>query len=161
MFLGLVQSDTAVNVYKTDLKTNTYILLNQTFPSNDFKSWSLNTVNDSFILLNRWTNNVPVYALKSSSTISNTWSMVSLNATKVSLSEELADSIIDTCGRLWVVVYGFGIRIYDQSATVLLANWTVSTGLSDILFLDNYELFLSDYDGNQILHFHPTVQCTS
>ncbi len=87
--------------------------------------------------------------------------MVPFNATTVSSSESLGDAMIDSCGRLWVIVYGFGIRIYDQTGTVLLANWTLSTGLGDILLLNNYELFLADYYNNQILHFTPNLQCTS
>jgi hypothetical protein len=121
----------------------------------------VNTVNDSFVLMTSWDQNVPVYALTSPSITSNTWSMSPFNTTTVSESETLAEAIIDSCGRLWVVVYGFGIRIYDRSATVLLANWTLSTGLDDILLLGTYELFLSDSDGNSILHFNPNLQCTS
>ena len=135
--------------------------MNKTYPTTGVHTWALNTVNDSFVLMTSWESSYPVYAIKSSSGISNTWSLVSFNATKVSASESLGDAIIDSCGRLWVVVYGFGIRIYDPSATVVLANWAVSTGLDDILLLDTYELFLSDYNGNKILHLNPNIQCTS
>ncbi|CAF4135155.1 unnamed protein product [Adineta steineri] len=161
MFVAVQYGSTPVMVYNANLTTNTYISLNTTFPSTFSFPWALNTVNDSFVLLSNWGASVPVYALKSSSNISNTWSMVALNVTKVSSSEELADAIIDSCGRLWVVVYKYGIRIYDKSATVLLASWPLSTGLADILLLDSYELFLSDYDNGKIFHFNPNLQCTS
>jgi hypothetical protein len=108
-----------------------------------------------------WNPSVPVYALESSSSISKTWSMVLFNATTVSSSEYLGEAIIDSCGRFWVIVYGFGIRIYDETGTIYLANWTVSTGLDNILLLDTYELFLAGYDNKKILHFNPNLQCTS
>jgi hypothetical protein len=161
MFVAIQMASTPVIIYNASLTTNTYISLNKTFPTAASYPYAMNTVNDSFVLMAYWGSSVPVYAFKSPSNISNTWSMVGLNFTKVSSSETLGDAIIESCGRLWVVVYGFGIRIYDQSATHLLANWTLSTTLCNILLLGTYELFLSDYDNNRILRFKPNLQCTS
>ena len=76
--------------------------------------------------MSNWDANVYVYALQPILNISfNSWSMTRLNSTKIRSSEKMADQFIDSCGRLWILIYEFSIRIFDQSATVLLANLTI------------------------------------
>ena len=87
--------------------------------------------------------------------------MVPLNATKVSTSESLGEATIDSCGRIWMIAYNFGIRIYDRSGTVLVGTWTLSDGLGNMLLLDTYELCVTDYDRGYIYRFNPNLQCTS
>ncbi|CAF1012612.1 unnamed protein product [Adineta ricciae] len=75
-------------------------------------------------------------------------------------SQIVAQVAFDSCNRLWTVVYGYGIKIYDLMGQTLLASWSsVSTTLDTLLILDNYEIFLGDYDNNYILHYTPNLQC--
>ncbi|UJR17667.1 hypothetical protein I4U23_004563 [Adineta vaga] len=138
MFVRVQYLNTSIIVYDINLTTNSYIPLNQTYPVTSLHGLSMNAINDSLILLSNWDPNVYVYALTpSSNKSSDPWSMFPLNATQISSTERIAEQIIDSC-----------------------ASWTVFTTLDGILLLDTYELFLSDYDGNKILHFNPNLQCT-
>ena len=163
LLAGVQIGSSPVTIYHANLNTNTYIPLNITYsyPAGAPYPWAVNTVNDSFALMTYWNSNMSVYALKSSSNTSNNWTMVPINGTKAGPSEILGDAVVDSCGRMWVVSYGFGIRIYNSAGTVLLANWTVSSGVSNILLLNTYELFLADYYYDKILHYNPNIQCTS
>lgn len=138
---------------------STSLIIN--LPATFERSYTLNTVNDSFVLMTSWDVNIPVYAIKSPSVTNTAWSMVPLNATKVGSGNTLGEAVADPCGRIWVIVYGVGIRIYDQSGTILLGTWPLATGLSNMLLLNTYELFVANYDSDFIYRFKPNIQCTS
>lgn len=119
----------------------------------------LNTINDSFIYIASWTSLTPVSTLIFSN---NSWSLSTLPNTTPSGSERIFQTTIDSCGRLWLAVTGYGIRIFDPWGHTLLYEWPVSSNINGFLLLENYELFVTDFNGGQILHFNPNIeQCTS
>ncbi|CAF1404316.1 unnamed protein product [Adineta steineri] len=150
----------SIYIYNINWTPNISTSIVQTFTPTSLSSWAIDTVNDNFVLMTSWDSSTPVYAIQSSSDTSNIWSRIPINATKTGSTEFPGEAVTDSCGRIWMVVYGFVIRIFDPSGTILLANWTLSTGLSNILLLANYELFVTDYDGNSMYHFNPNLQCT-
>ena len=161
MFLAGQWGPNSLYIYNISWMPTISTSLIQTLPLITDQTYTTHTVNDSFVLMVSWESNEPVYAIQSSSTTNNTWSRSALTATKVTGTEELGEAVVDSCGRIWMIVYKYGIRIYDRSATVLLASWSLSTGLGNILLLDTYELFLADYDNNVVHRFNPNLRCTS
>jgi hypothetical protein len=119
----------------------------------------LHAVNDSFIYVASWSTLLPVSTLIYSN---NTWSLSSLTNTTPSGSEMIFQTTVDSCGRLWLAVSGFGIRIFDPWGHSLLYQWPVALNINGFLLLNNYELFVTNYASNQIYHFNPNIgQCTS
>lgn len=147
-----------IQFYSVDLITNKF-QYNQSVSIPYDVVWSLTKRNDSFIYICFWSYGVPVHTLFYNGI---SWTVSNLTATKPSSSEIMTQVAIDSCERMWVAVYGFGIRIYDKTGQTLLANWSsISTGLDTLLILDTYETFFGDYDNNKILYFAPNLQCTS
>ncbi|CAF4306107.1 unnamed protein product, partial [Adineta steineri] len=134
LIFGVSQyGNSSIYIYNINWTTNISTSIVQTFTPTSLNSWAIDTVNDSFALMTSWDSSTPVYAIKSSSGTNKTWSRIPINATKTGSTEFPGEAVTDSCGRIWMVVYGFGIRIFDPSGTILLANWTLSTGLSNIL----------------------------
>lgn len=161
MFVTVQRGNWSLYVYNITWTPTVSTTLIQTFPTLSNQTWSVNTVNDTFAIMTSWDPGVQVYAITSSSATSSVWSRSALPATRVTSSQYLGECITDSCGRLWEIIYGYGIRIYEQSMTTVLANWTFSTGLSNILLFDTYELYMTDYDANYVYGFNPNLQCTS
>ncbi|CAF1224635.1 unnamed protein product [Didymodactylos carnosus] len=118
---------------------------------------SLYKVNDTFLYLVHYYASTPIYKMILSGNSSN-WTFVPLPNTAT--PQYPVQMAIDFCGRIWFAIYGLGVNIYDPTGSTLLATWPVSTGVGGILMLDNYELYLADYDNNQLLHFTPNLQCS-
>lgn len=133
----------------------------QKFAAIEPPAFSPNVVNDTYALFTSWSSGTPVYAITAWSATSNVWTRTALPGTQVKATEYPGEAIADSCGRIWLIISGFGIRIFDSSGSVALANWTLSTGLSNILLSDSYELFLTDYGQNKVYTYKPNLQCTS
>jgi len=84
-------------------------------------------------------------------------------STPSSISVEMIfQTTVDSCGRLWLAVSGFGIRIFDPWGYSLLYQWPVALSINGFLLLNNYELFVTNFVSNQIYYFNPNIgQCTS
>ncbi|CAF0881489.1 unnamed protein product [Didymodactylos carnosus] len=117
--------------------------------------YSLYKVNDIFLYLVHYSTATPIYILSYNN--SNNWTLRALNATKPAASETSAQMTIDPYGRIWLAIHNFGVRVFDSTASVLLYSWPISTGLGGILLMDNYELFLADYDNNKIYRYKPNI----
>ncbi len=153
-----VQYVRRIYIYSVDLITNTF-QYNQSVVLPLDVVWTLTKRNETFIYICFWQAGTSVYTLSYDGL---SWTVSNLTATQTSNTETPTQVGIDSCGRLWVTVYGFGIRIYDAPGQTLLANWSlVSTGIDTLLVLENYELFLGDYDNNIIQRYATDLQCTS
>ena len=147
-----------IQFYSVNLTTNKF-QYNQSVSLPYDVVWSLTKFNDSLIYICFWTYGAPVYTLSYNGI---SWTVSNLTTTKPSSSEIMTQVAIDSCQRMWVAVYGFGIRIFDKTGQTLLANWSsISTGIDTLLILDTYETFFDDYYNNKILYFAPNLQCTS
>ncbi|CAF0989798.1 unnamed protein product [Didymodactylos carnosus] len=127
-------------------------------PAPKTSPYSLYKINDTFLYLIHYYNSTSIYKMILSGNNSN-WTFVPLPNTATSLKFPV-QMAIDFCGRIWFAIYGLGVNIYDPTGSILLATWPVSTGVNGILMVDNYELYLADYDNNQLLHFTPNLQCS-
>jgi hypothetical protein len=66
----------------------------------------------------------------------------------------------DDCGRIWHVMYKFGLYIYDSSG-LHVARWNITFDndtLYDILLLPNYVLLLTA-NSNNILQYDLQISC--
>jgi hypothetical protein len=54
-----------------------------------------------------------------------------------------------------ISVKGYGIRIFDSTGTKSLCNWTVSTGLNEILLTNKFDLYAADFLNNRVLSYQP------
>jgi hypothetical protein len=83
------------------------------------------------------------------------------NSTEVPMS-----LTVDSCGnRLWVLMLGFGIRIYDRFSGIEIASWNMSANyptLYDMVLTPDYDLYLIDYSMNQVIRYGSSLtgQCT-
>jgi hypothetical protein len=153
-----IQYSRVILIYSVDLITNKF-QYNQsiTIPYNVV--WSLTKYNETLIYMCFWQSATPVYSVSYNGLL---WKVSSVGATQTSGQQSPTQVNIDSCGRLWVTVYGFGIKIYDTTGTTLLANLsTPSTDIDTLLVLQNYEIFLGDYDNNVIYRYGLNLQCTS
>jgi hypothetical protein len=68
--------------------------------------------------------------------------------------------VVDECNRRWLSLGSAGVLIYDQDG-VLLGTYTLPlmSNSFDVLFLDNYVMYISDYDSNRITRTDPNVFC--
>ncbi|CAF1543311.1 unnamed protein product [Adineta steineri] len=122
----------------------------------------LYAVNDSFIYIGSWYSTTTLTPVSTLTYSNNTWSLSTLPNTTPNGTQKIFQTTIDSCGRLWVAINGYGIKIYDPWGYTLLYSWQVTTGMDGFHLTDNYELFIADFSANKILHFNPNIdQCTS
>jgi hypothetical protein len=74
------------------------------------RTCGLHAANDSFIYVAPWSYSVPVSNLIFSN---NTWISSSLPNTTPSSGNRVFQPTIDSCGRLWLAVTGYGFQIFD------------------------------------------------
>lgn len=106
-----------------------------------------------------------IYVSESSATIYQlstktfNWSILVLNENSTEVPMTL---FIDSCGsRLWVLMLGFDIRIYDRIYGNELASWNMSIlypTLYDMVLTSTYELYLIDYSMNQLIHYGSSLK---
>ncbi|UJR27483.1 hypothetical protein I4U23_008768 [Adineta vaga] len=145
-----------IQMYSVDLKTNKFIY-NQSISIPYNLACTLTKHNDTLIYICFWKTGVPVHILSFNGSL---WIVSNLTVTRPSNMEIVSQVAFDSYDRLWAVVYGYGIRIYDTMGQTLLASWPISSAKLDALtILNTYEIFFGDYDNNKILHFAPVLEC--
>lgn len=121
--------------------------------------YTLYCVNDTFLYMTSMTSNAPIYKLTYNGT--GPWVWTSVPGTG-SGSASNFQTTFDACGRMWISVKSFGIRIYDSTGTTLLHSWTLSTGLNTIALSETFDLYAADFLGSRVLSYRPGIeQCTS
>lgn len=122
----------------------------------------LNAVNDTFVYIGSWFSSLAPTPVSTLQYLNNTWFLSPLVNTTPTGSEKIFQTTVDSCGRLWLAVNGFGIRIFDQWGHLLLHQWPVTSGINGFLLTDNYELYVTNFSPGRIFHFNPHIdQCTS
>ena len=122
----------------------------------------LNAVNDTFIYIASWYSSLAPTPVSTLQYLNDTWSLSPLVNTTPTGVEKVFQTTVDSCGRLWLAVNRFGIRIFDRWGRLLLHQWPVTPGINGFLLTDNYELFVTNFSPGQIFHFDPQIdQCTS
>ena len=87
-------------------------------------------------------------------------------ASSASSAECPVNLAIDSCNRLWVAFYGFGLRIYDLSSMTMLGDWNMKTGsynpaLLDIVLTSQYQLYLVDNVAGTLTSYGSALQCSN
>ncbi|CAF3470655.1 unnamed protein product, partial [Rotaria sp. Silwood2] len=93
------------------------------------------------------------------STGTYTWSILVSNNDSTEIPMSL---FVDSCGdRLWVLMLGFGIRVYDRIYGNELVSWNMSNTYStlyDMVLTSGYELYLIDYSTDQLIHYGTSLK---
>ena len=68
--------------------------------------------------------------------------------------------VVDECDRRWFSLGSAGVLIYDKNG-VLLGTYTLplTDDCFDVLFLDNYVMYVSDYGSGKITRIDPNIVC--
>lgn len=80
-------------------------------------------------------------------------------------SEIVMTLIVDSCGhRLWVLLQGFGVRVYHRLTGLQLGAWDLSANypnLYDMILTPSYEFFAVDPFKNELFHYGSSLagQC--
>jgi hypothetical protein len=114
---------------------------------------------DTFVYIADGSRNGSVWRLKTSSPYNFT-----LFVPGSSINESPTAVTVDNCNRLWVVFYGYGVRIYDLSLAVILATWNLKTTypqLYDLALTDQYLLYLADKNSSKLARYGSALQCTN
>jgi hypothetical protein len=114
---------------------------------------------DTFVYIADGSPNGSVWRLKTSSPHNFT-----LFASGLSINEFPVAVTVDNCNRLWVVFYGYGVRIYYLSLAVILATWNLKTTypqLYDLALTDQYLLYLADKNSSKLARYGSALQCTN
>ena len=121
----------------------------------------LRRVNDSFFYVVTWDYD----SIYSYSTVDHlTWTeTLVINASVITnqfgSSGTGSHLTIDECDRKWFSILNFGLIVYSAQGTPLANFIFVGRGLFDMIFLDNYVMYLSDRDGGRILRLQPALLC--
>ncbi|UJR37464.1 hypothetical protein I4U23_030167 [Adineta vaga] len=140
------------------ISSTSYILTNTI--SAPYTPYNLYRINDTFLYMTSMTANIGIYTLRYNGT-TNGWIWNSVSQTNSGTSSNF-QTTFDACGRMWISVKGFGIRIYDSTGTKSLYNWTLSSGLNTIALTQTFDLYAADFINGQILSYRSRIdQCTS
>lgn len=66
---------------------------------------------------------------------------------------------VDECQRSWVSIFNFGLFVYDTQGSLITNFNVLGRGLFDVIFIDNYVMYVSDNLGGGILRFDPGITC--
>ena len=122
----------------------------------------VHAVNDTFIYIASWFATTTLTPVSTLTYTNGTWTLSALPNTTPTGTQKIFQTTIDSCGRLWLAVTGFGIRIYDPWGNSLLYAWSVTSGINGFLLSDHYEVYIADFSANKILYYNPNIlQCTS
>ena len=66
---------------------------------------------------------------------------------------------VDECKRVWFMLTGFGLRIYDE-AGIEIGQFAIPAKINfDFLILPNYILFITIRDPARLIRYDPQVSC--
>ncbi len=153
-----IRTTQAIAFYTVASSTSFIFMFNLTAPG---KPNTLYRVHDALLYMTTDSNSDPIYTLTYNTT-TNTWLWGTIPLTKSDTTSSNFQVAIDACGRLWVSVNKYGIRIFDTYGTKSLYNWTLGDRLNGIALTKTFDLHVADHNDNQILSYGPELeQCTS
>jgi hypothetical protein len=118
----------------------------------------LTYVNDTFFYLISWGNN-NVYSYSNWGNSSAWTETLALNLWSTTGSSDGNHVSVDECGRLWVSLGQYGVRIYDSQGVLRGTLKPLGLAVSDTLILPNYVVYMSGYYSNDVLRIDPSIQC--
>lgn len=159
MCVILQQDQSSILVFVNWLGISSNLTYNRTIPVPFNNPYALTKSNDDSMIYVSG-DNATIYQL---STSTLTWSVLVSNTNSTEVPVTL---FVDSCGtRLWALMLGFGIRIYDRINGNELASWNMSTTyptLYDMVLTSTYELYLIDYSMNRLVRYGSSLntRCT-
>jgi hypothetical protein len=114
-------------------------------------------MNDSFFYATSWNGN-RVYSHSTSDGV--TWNETLFADVNIIVSGAGVTHVsVDECGRKWISRNAGTMIIYDRSGAYV-GNFTFAlNGIVDAKFMDNYVMYLSDYEGGKIARLDPHITC--
>jgi hypothetical protein len=115
-------------------------------------------VNDTLFYATSWSQK-RLYSY--SNVNSSYWNeMLIVDAGATSTSTGGNHVVVDECERRWFSLGSAGVLIYDKNG-VFLDTYTLPLTVDcfDVLFLDNYVMYVSDYGAGKITRIDPNVAC--
>ena len=157
MIVSMVSPD-MIGFYRVSAG-NTYTLTStMTAPSSPYNVYR---INDTLLHVAIFAASTPIYTLQDVNG-NGGWTWSTLPATTSSASAYNFQSTFDVCGRMWVSVKEYGIRIFDATGSQSLFNWPLSSGLNGITLTEKFDLYSADFLNSQVLAYRSGIeQCTS
>ena len=116
-------------------------------------------VNDVFFYATSWAEN-KIYSYSYNG--STSWTeQVFANAWPISSSSGGSHVTVDQSGRSWYSLYQYGVAIFDEQGVFLSSFQLIPYGLFDVMFDENYVMYLSDVVGGKIVRLDPHITCWS
>lgn len=123
--------------------------------------YTIYRANDALLYVATMTASTAIYTLICNSTTNN-WVWNTITGTTSTSSTSNFQATFDACGRMWISVKGYGIRIFDSTGAISLYNWTLTTGLNTITSTKTFDLYAADFLNNRVFSYTPGIdQCTS
>jgi hypothetical protein len=153
-----IQSTKTIGFYNVTSPTSYILILSLSAPSTPK---TLYCVNDTLLYMATNVNSDPIYTLTYNIS-TNSWIWGNLSLTKSSSTTSNFQLKMDACNRLWVSVYGYGIRIFDTYATKILYNWPLDNYCEGIALTKQFDFYIADWYHNTVLGYQSGIeQCTS
>ena len=116
-------------------------------------------VNDSFFYATSWGEST-IYSYVTNNSVS--WTQTLFADVRPVLNGAGGGGshvVLDESGRRWFSLYQFGVAIFDAQGTFLYNYNTVTNGLFDVMFVDNYVMYVSEIVAGKILRLDPNITC--
>ena len=114
-------------------------------------------VSDSLFYLTSWGNSA-VYKYTSVESATGWSETLAVTASPVPSSNG-NHVTVDGCERCWLSLGAAGVQILDNHGVLLGSLYPTGSNIFDVLMLDNYVMYLSDYAGNPIIRLDLNTQC--
>ena len=118
----------------------------------------LQYVNDTFFYLISYDDNT-VYAYSNSGNMVTWNEQLFRNLSSIAGSPNGAHVSMDECDRVWVSLEHYGVKVFNIQGSLLGSIQPMGVCAFDTLILDNYIIYVSSYDSNEILRIDPGIQC--
>jgi hypothetical protein len=82
-----------------------------------------------------------------------------INASRSGASDSGAHITTDECGRFWFSSSNYSLLIFDSQGSYLDSFTITGSQIFDTLITNNYVIYLSDDNNNQIIRIDPDIQC--
>ena len=114
-------------------------------------------VNDSFFYATSWGDKT-IYSYSINQDLSWTEKLF-VNASSITSEGAGSHVLVDDCQRRWFSMFTPTIHIFDQQGKWIGNFSTGLTKVFDAILMDNYVMYLSDYEGGKIVRLDPNISC--
>jgi hypothetical protein len=132
-----------------------YTCLNSTHLPSGASPQALMKINETFFYVTTWSSKcVYSYSFNGLTWIQSLFANVSQTLSISSI--HLGHLHVDSLGRRWMMVVGFGLVIYDEWG-MFLSSWKFGNASFDIYISDDYRIIVSDYGISSLTLYEPNI----